>query len=108
MCRAYRKLGKKHHPSLNPGKPKADERFKAIAAATEMLSDPERRAAFDRGEIVAAGQARAPQPSYRDYAEGDAGWRYGPAGSQSGGWRPQDLGDMFGSMFGSKRKAGER
>ncbi len=104
--RAYRKLAKKHHPDLNPSNSKAEERFKALSAANEILSDPDKRAAFDRGDIDAAGQASAPQPSYRDYAEGDAGRRYGPAGPQSSGWHPQDLGDMFGSIFGNKRQAG--
>src|ERR1700752_1077753 len=64
---AYRKLAKRYHPDLNPNKPEALDRFKAINAANDILSDPEKRARFDRGEIDAAGNERAPErPFYRD------------------------------------------
>jgi len=66
--RAYRKLAKKHHPDLNPGNTKAEDIFKGVTAANDLLSDPERRARFDRGEIDASGQEQAPRTSYRDYA----------------------------------------
>jgi DnaJ-class molecular chaperone len=104
--RAYRKLAKKHHPDLNPGNVKAEDRFKTISAANELLSNAEKRAQYDRGEIDAAGQERPPQPSYRDYAEGEPVRRYSPAGPQTGGWNAQNLGDMFGSMFGGDRRTG--
>lgn len=58
---AYRKLAKRHHPDLNPGKPEAAERFKQINAANDLLSDPEKRARYDRGEIDAAGQEKQPE-----------------------------------------------
>ncbi len=96
---AYRNLAKQHHPDLNPGNAKAEERFKTVSAANELLSDPVKRGKFDRGEIDAAGQERAPQSSYRDYAEGEPGRRYGRSGPQSGGWSAEDIGDMFGSIF---------
>ncbi len=60
---AYRKLAKKHHPDLNPGNPKAEEQFKTVSAANELLSNAEKRARYDAGEIDAAGQERPPQPS---------------------------------------------
>ena len=44
---AYRKLARKHHPDLNPGKPEAEARFKAVSGANDLLSDPERRARYD-------------------------------------------------------------
>ena len=56
---AYRKLAKRLHPDLNPGKPEAAERFKQINAAYDILSDKEKRARFDRGEIDAAGNETA-------------------------------------------------
>jgi DnaJ-class molecular chaperone len=103
---AYLRLAKQHHPDLNPGNAKAEERFKVVSAANELLSDPERRGQFDRGEIDAAGHERAARPSYRDYAEGEPGRRYGPAGPQSPGWSPEDLEAMFGSMFGEDFRPG--
>ncbi len=103
--RAYRNLAKRHHPDLNPGNAKAEERFKTVSAANALLSDPVKRGQFDRGEIDATGQARPPQPSYRDYAEGEPGRRYGP-GPQRGGWTADDLNDLFGAMLDEDRRAG--
>jgi DnaJ-class molecular chaperone len=100
--RAYRNLAKRHHPDLNPGNAKAEERFKIVSAANALLSDPVKRGQFDRGEIDAAGQARSPHPSYRDYAEGEPGRRYGPH-PQPGEWTADDLKDMFGAMFDEDR-----
>lgn len=104
--RAYRKLAKQHHPDLNPGNAEAEERFKAVSAANELLSDPDKRARFDRGEIDASGQERAPEPSYRHYAEAETGRRYGSAGPQPGGWSDEDLSDLFGPMFDGDRRPG--
>jgi DnaJ-class molecular chaperone len=73
--RAYRKLARKLHPDLNPGDKAAEERFKQLSAAHDLLSDAEKRARFDRGEIDAAGQERA-QRRWRDPggASGDSGF----------------------------------
>jgi DnaJ-class molecular chaperone len=103
---AYRKLAKAHHPDLNPGDARAEELFKKIAAANDFLSDPEKRGQFDRGEIDAAGQERAQRPSYRDYAERDAGRRYTQGEPDGGSFDPDEFGDIFGSMFGGQRRAG--
>jgi len=103
---AYLKLAKQHHPDLNPGDAKSEETFKAIASANDLLSDPEKRGKFDRGEIDAAGQEQAPRSSYRAHAEGEAGRRYSRAGAQSGGWNEEEFGDIFSSMFGEGRQAG--
>lgn len=69
--KAYRKLAKKFHPDLNPGNKNAEERFKEISSAYDLLSDPDKRARFDRGEIDAAGAERPRQRYYRDFAEAD-------------------------------------
>jgi DnaJ-class molecular chaperone len=78
---AYRKLAKKHHPDLNPGNKKAEERFKDIGTAYDILGDPEKRARFDRGEIDASGAERPQRRYYREYA--DAGPEGGAAGYAS-------------------------
>ena len=101
---AFRKLAKKNHPDLNPGDSAAEARFKAANTANEILSDPEKRAQFDRGEIDGAGQERAPERAYyRDYAQAEAGARYA-----GGGFNPDDLGDIFGEYFQQGGSGGTR
>jgi DnaJ-class molecular chaperone len=91
---AFRKLAKKHHPDLNPGNKAAEAQFKAASAANELLSDPEQRAKFDRGEINADGQPSERQ-YYRQYAEGEGGARYRP-----GAMPPEtEFGDIFSDLF---------
>jgi DnaJ-class molecular chaperone len=70
---AYRKLAKKLHPDLNPGDKQAEERFKEVAGANDLLSDPDKRRRFDAGEIDASGVGKAPPNAryYRDYAGED-------------------------------------
>jgi DnaJ-class molecular chaperone len=102
---AYRKLAKKHHPDLNPGKAEAAERFKAINAANDLLSDPDKRGRFDRGEIDAAGAEKAPEHAYyRDF--GDAAGRAKYRGD-AGGFDPEDLEDLF-AAFGQRGAGGAR
>ncbi len=94
--KAYRKLAKQFHPDLNPGKPEAEARFKAVSAAYDLVSDPEKRARYDRGEIDESGAERPPRSYYRGYAEGAEGRKYQPEGEFDLG----DLEDLF-AAFGS-------
>jgi DnaJ-class molecular chaperone len=72
--KAYRQLAKKHHPDLNPGDKSAEEKFKDVTAAYDLLGDPEKRGRFDRGEIDAQGVERPQRRYYRDFADrGEAG-----------------------------------
>jgi DnaJ-class molecular chaperone len=91
---AYRRMAKRYHPDLNPGKPEALERFKAINAAYDLLSDPEKHARFDRGEIDADGRERAT----RRPPPGGPHPRYAGRGQPSA----DDLDDLFTSAFGSR------
>lgn len=93
--KAYRKLAKQYHPDLNPGKPEAEARFKAVTGAYDLLSDPEKRARYDRGEIDETGAER-PYAQYRGFAEGARGGKYRPEGA----FDPGDLEDLF-AAFGS-------
>lgn len=69
--KAYRKLAKKLHPDLNPGNREAEEKFKEVASANDLIGDPEKRKRFDAGEIDASGAERPQQKYYRDYAAAD-------------------------------------
>jgi len=76
---AYRKLAKKLHPDLNPGDKAAEEKFKELASAYDLLSDGEKRKRFDAGEIDATGTERPQHAYYRDFAAADAGHPYADA-----------------------------
>lgn len=107
--KAYRKLAKQHHPDLHPGDAAAEQRFKDISAANALLSDPEKHARFDRGEIDASGAEQQPErPYYRRHAEGAEGGRYQPFESA----HPEDLEDLFANFFaqggGGMGAAGQR
>jgi DnaJ-class molecular chaperone len=67
--KAYRGLAKKLHPDLNPGNKQAEEKFKDVSAAYDLLADADKRARYDRGEIDASGAERPEQRFYRDFAE---------------------------------------
>src|SRR4051812_14343244 len=97
---AYRKLAKQFHPDLNPGNKQAETRFKQISAAYDLLSDKDKRAKYDRGEIDAEGQPVPERGWYRPHAEGADGARY----ASSGGF--EDLGDVFSDLFGARAAAG--
>jgi DnaJ-class molecular chaperone len=97
--RAYRKLARQHHPDLNPGKPEAEARFKAAAAANELLSDPDKRARFDRGEINAEGQEQPPAGGYRRHADAAPGERYGGQATD-----PGMFDDLLAEMFQNRAR----
>ena len=99
--KAYRRLGKKLHPDLNPGNKQAEERFKEISAAYDLLGDPDKRARFDRGEIDASGMERPRQPYYRDFAEG------GAYASDAGFADFAGIDDILSQMFGREGRANQ-
>jgi DnaJ-class molecular chaperone len=92
--KAYRKLAKELHPDRNKDNPKASEKFSQVTQAYDLLTDKDKRARFDRGEIDGEGNPTAP-------------FGFGGAGGPQGGFRPGDfgteagdLGDIFEGLFG--------
>jgi molecular chaperone DnaJ len=67
LRRAQRRLIRQLHPALNPGDPRAVERFRAVTAAFELLANPERRAAYDRGERVHAPEPPRPEGRFEGF-----------------------------------------
>jgi DnaJ-class molecular chaperone len=104
--KAFRKLAKELHPDKNPGNTVADERFKRITAAFDLLGDKEKRAKFDRGEIDADGREQ-----FRGFGGGGAqgapgGSPFGQGGARQQGFENIDLDELFGGMFGGGARPG--
>src|SRR5437867_13128200 len=78
--RAYQKLARRLHPDLNPGDEQAAERFRAVSSAFAVLADPQRRAAYDRGESVAVSPG-IPEVGFHGF-DFSAEMRLGGAGFQ--------------------------
>jgi DnaJ-class molecular chaperone len=102
---AYRKLAKRYHPDLNPGNKEAEARFKEISGANDILSDKDKRARFDRGEIDASGAARPEyaHSRYGGFAEGAPGEKYEYRSAE--GMAPEDVDDLF-AFFGRGARGG--
>ena len=95
--KAYRRLAKKLHPDLYPGDRDAEEGFKRVSVAYDLLGDADKRAKFDRGEIDASGAERPQRPFYRDFA--GAGGGYDPYASDAGFADFAGSEDIFADLF---------
>lgn len=105
--KAFRKLAKQFHPDANPGDNTAEEKFKRVSSAFDIIGDEDKRKKFDRGEIDADG--REQHPGY------GGGSPFGPGGASGGRYRPGpgspgfegvDINDILGEMFGQRGPGG--
>ena len=110
---AYRKLAKELHPDRNKDNPKAAERFSDVTKAYDLLSDKDKRAQFDRGEIDAEGNPAMPFGMGGGF--GGGGFRPGAGGARGfsaqdfegmGGAEGLDISDLFEGLFGGGRGPG--
>ncbi|MFM9854000.1 MAG: DnaJ C-terminal domain-containing protein [Sphingomonadaceae bacterium] len=99
--KAYRTLAKELHPDKNKDNPKATERFSRVTAAYDLLSDKDKRARFDRGEIDGDGNPANP-------FAGRGGGGFNPGAGGFGGAAAADLGDIFEGIFGGAGGFGGR
>jgi len=106
LRKAFRKLAKQYHPDANPGNASAEERFKRVSGAFDVVGDPEKRKKFDAGQIDADGRE-----TMRGFGGGPGGAGPGPGhpfgarGAGFGGGRSAqfdgvDIEDILGDMFG--------
>jgi curved DNA-binding protein len=112
--KAYRRLAKKYHPDVNPGDKRAEEKFKEVTAAAEVLSDPKRRALYDEfgADSLRSGFDASKADAYRQWkrqgaAAGGAPFDFGDFQEvRVGDFGTFDFGSLFQDLFG--RGAGGR
>ncbi len=97
--RAYKKLVRELHPDLNPDDKAAEDRFKKVAQAYDLLGDKEKRRQFDAGEIDATGAERQSHRFYRDFADGPD---FSSHASEDGFANAEELEEFLKQAFGGR------
>ena len=111
--KAYRKLARKHHPDLNPGDKAAEERFKKVQEAYDILSDPKKKQMFDQygfysengmpGGGAGAGAQRGPNMGFGGFDFSDAFTRSGQSGRRPSAEESANFQDIFSQWFGRQQ-----
>src|SRR3954462_7589170 len=92
ITKAYRKLARQYHPDRNPDDPKAQERFKEIQSAYDIVGDPDKRKQYDRGGIFFGSGGRS--------GAGTGAGAGGPGAGGFGGFEVGGFGDILSNLFG--------
>jgi DnaJ-class molecular chaperone len=100
--KTYRKLARKYHPDVNPNDKQAEERFKEIAFAYDILSDGEKRKLYDEFGMTGLAEGFDPNRA-RSYSQWSEGARRSPYSQTFVGG---DLGDLFSELFGGRAARG--
>ena len=112
--KAFRKLARKYHPDVNPGDKSAEERFKSISEANDVLSDPKKRKIYDQVGFYsdnidpATAEAYARGGGQADLPEGAGGFSGGGAGTAGGQGVPFDFSGFDFSDLGRSAGRGRR
>jgi DnaJ-class molecular chaperone len=98
--KAYRRLAREHHPDVNPNDPEAEERFKEISFAYDVVSDPEKRKLYDEFGVEGLAEGFDPEKA-RGYQRWSRGARRSPFSQTYA--EEGDLGELFSQIFGAGR-----
>jgi len=104
--KAYRKLAKELHPDRNKDNPKATERFSKVTQAYDILTDKDKRARYDRGEIDESGNPKSPFGFGGGAGPGSGGGFRTRSGGFEPGGETADLSDLFEGLFGGATRRG--
>ncbi len=100
--KSYRKLARKYHPDANKGDATAEERFKEISEAYNVLSDAKQRKEYDDARSLFGGGFRPPGAGGAGGFPFDLGDLFGGTGADTGAGARGRVGDLFGGMFGGR------
>ena len=102
LRKAFRKLAKQYHPDANPGNKQAEEKFKRVSGAFDLVGDPDTRKKFDAGQIDAEGRETMHGFGGRQGPFGQGGNSFGQGGPGGRGaqFEGVDINDILGDMFG--------